>query len=233
MNQKVSAIVCACNEQDTIKPILDVLIQHPKVDELIVIDDGSTDKTWTIISQIAHDKLKAIRHPTNQGKGAAVASGVRAAQGDVLLLIDADLKKFHPAHVDLLLIPLEIDPTSMTIGIREIHLPSEKPLGWLLKSFGGERALAKSQIMPLLKRIEKSGYGVEAILNLHFIRKRQKINYVPLPKLIHLLKEEKHPLYKFVAEYLSEGADIVKQYAKPETKALEAFFKKITSQLGV
>lgn len=229
----VSAIVCAYNEEKTVKPVLEVLLSHPKVDEVIVVDDGSTDRTWKEITSIKSEKLVPIKHKTNLGKGAAVADGVKRAKGEILLFIDADLIHFHPAHIDLLLIPLTVNKSIMTIGLREARQPHEKTFGLLMKSFGGERAMLKKFILPTLKRIEASGYGVETIVNLDYLRKRRPIVYMPLPGLVHKTKQKKHPIYKYAVDYLKENTDIIKQYLMPENKALETFFKQTSRRLSI
>ena len=229
----VSAIVCAYNEEKTIGPILEVLLSHPEIDEVIAVDDGSTDRTKKVIASIKTDKLVKIHHPKNLGKGAAIAAAVRNATGEILLLIDADLKKFHPAHINLLLSPLEIDQQIMTIGIRETGSIFEQNFKTLLKSFGGERAIAKKMISPIISRIESSGYGVETIINLYHLQHNRKIIYIPLPGLFHKTKLEKHPFYKYAADYIKENAEVIKQFLNPENKVLETFFRYLIKRLGL
>ena len=229
----VSAIVCAYNEEKTVKPILEVLLSHPKVDEVIVVDDGSTDRTGKVINSVKNQKLIVIHHKKNLCKGAAVAAAVRNAIGKILLLVDADLKKFHPAHINLLLSPLEIDQRIMTIGIRETGSIFEQNFKTLLKSFGGERAVAKKMIGPITSRIKSSGYGVEAIINLYHLQHNRKIIYIPLPGLFHKAKIEKHPFYKYAADYIKENTEVIKQFLNPENKVLETFFRYLVKRLGL
>lgn len=230
----VSAIVCAHNEEKTVKPILQTLLDHPKVSEVIVVDDGSVDHTWQQIAAINNPKLISIRHELNQGKGAAIVTAVEKSRGEILLFIDADLHNFHPSHIDLLLAPLFIDSSIMTIGVREvIDWKLEKTFKNWIKSFGGERALSASSVIPLIGRIKRSGYGVEAILNLSHLHKGKDIVYVPLPRLRHKGKIAKHPMYQFLSSYIKENTEIIKQYLSPENKALEGFLKQVTKKLGV
>ena len=230
---KVSAIVCAYNEAKTVKPILEVLLSHPRIGEVIVVNDGSTDNTWKTINSIKHPKLMPIRHRKNLGKGAAITAAVKSATGEILLLVDADLKKFHPAHVNLLLSPLEIDQRIMTIGIRETGSIFEQNFKTLLKSFGGERAVAKKMIGPITSRIKSSGYGAEAIINLYHLQHNRKIIYIPLPGLFHKAKIEKHPFYKYAADYIKENTEVIKQFLNPENKVLETFFRYLVKKLGL
>lgn len=207
----VSAIVAAYNEAKTIKPIIKVLLFHPRINEVIVVDDGSTDQTWEIISSLRHPKLVRIRHKSNLGKGAAIANAIKKATGTILLFIDADLRKFHPVHVDLLLNPLAIDTNCMTIGLRESQRTLDKTFQTIWKLLGGERAVAKKQVIPLLPKIAKSGYGVEIIINSQIIRRKHKIYTIPLPRLEHPLKAEKRGIYEMLREYWREPNDVLKQ----------------------
>lgn len=145
---KVSAIVCAYNEAKTIKPIIEVLLTHPSIDEVIVVDDGSTDRTKKIISSIKNQKLIVIHHKKNLGKGAAIADAVKAAKGDVLLFVDADTHSFHRSHIDMLLSPVLIDPKCMVIGLRDGEKLLDKTLNAILKSIGGERVIMKKYVTP-------------------------------------------------------------------------------------
>lgn len=229
----VSAIVCAYNEEKTVRLILEVLLSHPRVDEVIAVDDGSTDGTRKAINSIINDKLVKIHHRKNLGKGAAVVKAVQNSQGEILLFIDADLYRFHPVHINLLLDPLLIDDSIMSIGIRETGSSFEKNFRTLLKSFGGERAIHRRYMTPILKRIQKSGYGVEAIINFNHLHRKHKIVYIPLPNLAHKAKTEKHPIYKYIAEYIKENAEVIRQYFDPENKVLEGFFNQIAQKLRV
>lgn len=235
MSLSVSAIVCAYNEDNTIKPILEALLSHPKIREVIVVDDGSTDRTWTHITELNDQKLIPLHHKTNLGKGAAIATAVKKSRCDFLLFVDADLRNFLPAHIDLLLLPLTIDPTSMVIGLREPYRQLEKPAQDLLKFLNGERAFQKKSILPLLPRIAQSGYGIEVIVNMHFVHQRSRVYYVPLPKLQHLLKQDKSPLYQYIIDYVHEGTEVFTQYLRIgfDYNRLEQFFKKMMKKLEI
>ena len=83
---RVSIVIPAYNEEEVIGGILDEL-QEGDYYEIIVVDDGSKDNTIAIAEEHG---AKVVRHPYNIGNGAAVKSGIRAATGDVIVLMDAD-----------------------------------------------------------------------------------------------------------------------------------------------
>lgn len=233
MNKSVSAIVCAYNEDKTIKPILEVLVNHSKVDEVIAIDDGSKDKTWKRISSIKSLKMVLIRHLTNLGKGASMAEAVEKAKGKIILFVDADLINLRPEHINVLLDPLALDETAMTIGIRTKGTVFEKNLNILLRAFGGERAIRKKYLLPLISRLFKSGYGAEAIINLAQIHAGRNIYYFPLVNLVHKIKYQKHPIYEVAGEFIRENTEVLKQYLDPENRVIETFRKRLMKKLKI
>lgn len=227
----VSAVVCAYNEEKTVKPILLMLLTHPRVNEVIAVDDGSTDRTWEEISSVHHSKLIPIHHSNNRGKGAAMVTGVSKSNHQTILFVDADLSNLLPRHIDLLLWPIDIDPTGMTIGVVYPSKTLDRALQLLMKPLGGQRVIKKHYIKPFLKRMTSSGYGVEMILNTSTLRKGRKIYYVPLPKLKHTLKTEKRDFPELVKEYWKEQNDILKQMFDLDTMSQMPTFKGIIEKI--
>lgn len=88
-NNKVSAIIPAYNEAETITATVKAALALPFVSEVVVVDDGSSDETASLAEKAGATKV--IRHPRNMGKGEAMNTGLKAASGDVLLLLDGDL----------------------------------------------------------------------------------------------------------------------------------------------
>lgn len=84
---KISIIVPVYNEEKSMKELLDMLIKFFPDDEILVIDDGSTDDTAKIAFSMG---AIVISHPYNLGNGAAIKSGIRKASGDVLVFMDGD-----------------------------------------------------------------------------------------------------------------------------------------------
>jgi glycosyltransferase involved in cell wall biosynthesis len=98
---QVSVVIPAFNEVENIVPLLDELsAKLPPDYELVVVDDGSTDGTFdkAVAAKAQHQHLKVCRHGANQGKTAAIATGIEAASGEVVSVFDADMQ-FLPEDV--------------------------------------------------------------------------------------------------------------------------------------
>jgi glycosyltransferase involved in cell wall biosynthesis len=100
------------------------------VDEIIIVDDGSTDGTWALITTLdGKDNVKIILHEKNQGKGAAVRTGISAATGDVLMIQDADLE-YDPREYPNLIKPIEEGLADVVYGSRFLGAPHRAILFW-------------------------------------------------------------------------------------------------------
>lgn len=109
---KTTVIVPAYNEEQTLGPVVAQIRRLDPGFEVLVIDDGSTDKTAEAASR---EGARVISHPYNMGNGAAIKTGVRNASGDHLLFIDAD-GQHSPADIPKLLSPLDL--YDMVVGER-------------------------------------------------------------------------------------------------------------------
>lgn len=117
---KLSIIVPAYNEDKTILTILRKLraVEIPKVQiEIVVVDDGSTDRTKDLVNSHAELYDAFIPLPENQGKGAAVRAGLKAAKGDYVVFQDADLE-YDPKEIPKLLKPVLEHNASVVFGSR-------------------------------------------------------------------------------------------------------------------
>jgi len=88
----VSVIIPSYNEGKTLKKVIGKVLKQKNINEIIVIDDGSKDKTWKILQKIKNPKIKTFKHKKNQGKGTAIITGIKKAKYDYILIQDADLE---------------------------------------------------------------------------------------------------------------------------------------------
>ena len=115
---ELSVLIPVYNEERTLERLLDAVEERPEVSELVIVDDGSTDRTPEILSgRDFKVPVQVIRHERNRGKGAALRTAIAAATGDVALVQDADLE-YDPAEFPLLLAPIERGRAEVVYGSR-------------------------------------------------------------------------------------------------------------------
>ena len=109
---KISIIIPAFNEEKKIQDVINSIKKLRTNDEIIVVDDGSTDNTYEIAKKTG---VQVIHHPYNKGYGAAIKTGIRNASGNVILFIDADGQ--HKAE-DIEKVIAPIQEYDMVVGAR-------------------------------------------------------------------------------------------------------------------
>jgi glycosyltransferase involved in cell wall biosynthesis len=109
----------AYNEENTIRSAAELILEQKRVDELIIVDDASTDATWAITAQLAekHSRIIPLQHKTNQGKGAALRTGFKAATSNIVGVHDADLE-YDPADYKQMLEPFDKGVADVVYGSR-------------------------------------------------------------------------------------------------------------------
>lgn len=194
----VSAIVAAFNEEETIAEVLDVLTHNPLIDEVIVVSDGSTDRTVEIARSFR--EVRTINLLENQGKGYAMRLGVEHASFDVLFFVDGDMLNLTNHHIESLVQPVLASKCDMNVGIR--NRGAFKNYFHLKLHFGpvlsGIRVMRREvfQAVPL-RYMER--FKIEAALNFfcveHGFRQQNTVIY----DLGHVIKETKRGVIRGLA----------------------------------
>lgn len=186
----ISVIIPAYNEALTLPGTLSSLQKNRFWDELLVVDDGSTDRTGETPLPVGG---KWIAHPRNLGKGRAIRSGLREASGDILLLLDADLGE-SACYAEDLLRPVQEGLADAAIA----KWPAAGRGGGfgLVKRFAklgiffftrmedpeplsGQRCYRRT-ILPYLSFCGE-GYGIEVSMDLDLLRTEARIMWISLP----------------------------------------------------
>ena len=126
----VSVIIPIFNENNTIQEIIKRVQAQNIASEILLIDDGSTDGTRELLNQMeSNGRIKVILHETNQGKGAAIRTGLKHSTGDIILIQDADLE-YDPRDYPILLKPLEEGLADVVYGSRFLGGPRRTAMFW-------------------------------------------------------------------------------------------------------
>jgi glycosyltransferase involved in cell wall biosynthesis len=204
---KISVIICAYNEEKTVKEVVTTVCDY-FFDEVIVVNDGSTDGTDKILTELLNlPSLKYIALPENKGKGYAMAIGIENSTGDIIVFIDADLSNIKEEHFEQLITPIFNNECDMVLGQATETLINYKFNPF--KSFTGERAMLKKDIMPILEEMKTSKFGVETLINLYFQAHEKSVKYIMLEGLKHPTKFDKaNGKSQAIKEFVLEGHQI-------------------------
>jgi len=126
----LSVIIPIYNEVKTIHTVLDRVHSTGLATEIILVDDYSSDGTRELLTTLdGNPGIRVILHDKNQGKGAAVRTGIAVATGDILLIQDADLE-YDPRDYPTLLRPIEEGLANVVYGSRFLGGPRRVAMFW-------------------------------------------------------------------------------------------------------
>lgn len=185
---KVAAIVPAYNEEQRIAAVLEAIERADLVDEIVVVSDGSTDRTYEVAA--ANPRVRALRLEANGGKAGAMCAGAAATEADVLLFLDADLIKLKPEHVNALVGPVLNGDTDMSVGV---FRGGRSVTDWaqiLVPYISGQRALRRD-VFVAIPELNALRSGVEMAITKYFNVTGLKVKSVILSGVTHPMKEEK------------------------------------------
>jgi glycosyltransferase involved in cell wall biosynthesis len=196
MPPSLSVLVPVLNEAATLERVLDAIEARPEVSEIVVVDDGSTDRTPQILAaRTFRVPARVIRHPARRGKGAAIRTALENATGELALVQDADLE-YDPADYPTLLAPFARPDVTVVYGARTFGGHSAYSFWFVV----GNRVLTLwtnllfntwitdmetcYKVMPLrLWRelgIRQSGFGIEPEVTAKLLRRGHRIFEVPV-----------------------------------------------------
>lgn len=184
---KVSAIIAAYNEQDTIADVVRAVEGHPLVEEVIVVDDGSKDAT---VERAKTTSAQVVSLEKNSGKAAAMSRGVQLARNDTILFLDADILGLTHEMITLTVTPVLTGKCGMFVAIRQRKTYWMNRLLYFIPVLGGERALTKS-VWRLVPPIYRKGFQIEIALNYYTKKSGHRMGFGVMPGLSQVIKEKK------------------------------------------
>jgi hypothetical protein len=182
----IAAIIPTYNEEINVAGVLEVLHATSILDEVIFVDDGSSDRTVEILRQAASmdQRFRVIQHEKNSGKGQAIFTGWAATTAPILLLLDADLKNLTPDHLQALLDPVINHHTDMTLGLfRGGHFSTDLS-HWITPFLTGQRGL-RAELLKYVSREASAGYGFEVALTMAASQNGYRKRFVSLKGVWH------------------------------------------------
>lgn len=184
---KTAVIIPAYNEERTIGEVIKVVAQVPLVEEVLVISDGSTDRTAAIAEGLG---ARTICLPENLGKGGAMMVGVNSTDADLILFLDADLIGLQPWHILDLLLPILDGKAEMTVGVFEHGRLATDIAQFIAPYLSGQRAV-KRELVRQLSNLDLTRFGVEIALTRFAKTAGISVVEVELKDMTHMMKEEK------------------------------------------
>ncbi len=204
----ISAIICAYNEESTIASVVESTNSCPYINQIVVVNDGSTDNTGQVICHLSESiDLTYINLLPNRGKGFSMASGLELATGEIIVFLDADIENLTKDHINKLVNPILDDTADMVMGqpgqtfINARYNP--------FKAFTGQRAVKREHILPIVEDIRFTKFGVETYINLYYQSKGLNSKSLILKGLIHRTKFKKMKKGRALLEFLMEAKEIV------------------------
>ena len=155
-DKSVSIVIPAYNEEATVAKVVSVARKLSYVDEVIVVDDGSTDRT---VEEAENAGATVISHIMNEGKGSAIKTGFKYSHGNIVAFIDADVSNFTSEKIDKIIRPILEDRTDITKtkfareSGRVTELTAKPLLGFFFPELDYEQPLSGQFAGKRLKRI--------------------------------------------------------------------------------
>lgn len=191
---KLSVIIPVYNEEQTLERVIESVLKVRVIDEIVIVNDGSTDGTKDILDALHHRKVRVV-HKENGGKGSAVREGLSHVTGDYVVIQDADLE-YHPDDIPALVEAIEHRQVEVVYGSRFIgphsnllfwHLVGNRFLNFLVNILYDTTLSDMETCYKLLPtklfrelEIESNAFDMEPEITCKILRKGIRIYEVPI-----------------------------------------------------
>lgn len=235
ISEKATIVIPAFNEEKTIARVVQTALKSGFVDEVIVVDDGSTDRTAEIVKAIPRASL--VSHEKNFGKGRAIKTGIQNAGNDFILFLDADLQNITVEKIEKLLLPLlggEADFVKAGFSrargrvtefaakpMMKIFFPEYDFSQPISGQFGGRKEF-------LLSLGFDNRWGVDISIFLDALKQNIRVKEVDIGKIVHKARpaEELADMSKQVLETMLQKSGVFADKFKTIVFSESALFRK-------
>ncbi|PVY39257.1 glycosyltransferase family 2 protein [Pontibacter virosus] len=173
----VTCLIPCYNERDRIATVLDVVTKIEGIQQVICVDDGSSDNTATMVSR-QWPTVQVIRLSQNRGKAAAIQYGLQFVEHELVLLMDADLQELNGAELEKAIHAFQHTAKVDMLILRRIRSP------WFVRWYrsdillSGERLLRRSDLEEVLAQ-PVARYQLEVAINRYMIKRRKRVRWMP------------------------------------------------------
>ncbi len=194
----LSVVIPVFNEQRTLLDTLARVETIPLAKEIILVDDGSSDGTRELLKSLEdRSGVRVFYHDVNQGKGAALRTGIRQVRGDVVLFQDAD-QEYDPSDIPSLMQPILDGKADVVLGSRLLGNPTwHSPVNYLsnrvLTLFSnlmsnvrltdmetGYKVFRREVLQDMVGVLKENRFGIEPELIAKIARRGHRIAEVPI-----------------------------------------------------
>jgi len=191
---KVSCIIPVYNEAERVGAVLDAVVGHPLIDDIVVVEGGSTDGSLEALK--ARQGFRLIALDKRNGKTHDFMVGLGQCKNDLVLALDSDLVGLTPAAITALIEPVTSGQADVTLSLRKNALLVYKLLG--IDFVTGERVFSKRLIKDPSFLATLPGFGLESYMNQLIIEQSLRIKIVRWPTVISPRKSSKFGWWKGV-----------------------------------
>lgn len=207
----VAIIIPAKDEELRIARVLLAALESKLADEIIVVSDGSTDRTADKARKFK--TVKVVELKQNLGKGGAMLEGVRATKAEIVCFVDADLEGLRGEHIDAIIRPVLNNRCDMCLGIFRGGKYWSDMAQKIAPYISGQRAMRR-ELIEGIPYLAEYRMGVEMALKDYAKRRKARILQVPLAGVSNFSKEKKMGLVKGTTQRMKMYKEIASAIVK-------------------
>lgn len=175
----ITCIIPFFNERDRIVKVLDEVVKIKDINQILVVDDGSTDGTAEQVKQY-YSNIAILHNKKNLGKTEAITTGLNHAKSEYILLLDADLQRLNHQELEKGLDVIRKDTSVDMIILKRIDPPLIVKLSRGAILISGQRLIKKGDLLLALDLYKPRGYELEFALNQYMMDKQKQVYWMPL-----------------------------------------------------
>jgi len=201
----VAIIIPAKDEEQRIARVLLAALESKLADEVIVVSDGSADRTAQVAQKFK--PVRVVELKRNVGKAGAMVEGLKATKADIICFVDADLTGLRGEHIDAIIQPVLENKCEMCIGVFRGGKYWSDMAQKISPYISGQRAM-KRDLIEGIPGLAEYRMGVEMALKAEARRRKARILRVPLGGVSNSFKEKKMGLVKGTSQRMKMYKEI-------------------------